>query len=702
MIIKKIQLSDFKSYYGKQEFEFEEGLNIISGKIGTGKTSLFEAFQWVLLDELSQNNKIEQNFILNKKHEQESKKNKSEKIKSQVKIHVKENNIVYYITKENTYKLNGETYVFFDSDLSIFYNEPRTGNSKIVKDKREIEAKLDILFPEKLRKYLLFKGESLNELIDFSNPNTLEQAVKQISYLPLFTRMLKIVNNIIDKTDKKYRNILRANTREQKRFDELEKSLEDKENKVKKHKANFEEIDEDIETLESEESKYIEKLNFIAGFPELKEEESKLKYDKKRLLDSLERLDKENKQLYINKWILAGTEPLLDKAEKELRKFISWRQNEIAINKEQLEEGVPGDHLIRRMIEEKKCLICGTEEDEKPDLLDILKTHLDENKKIKNVLSDEVEDLNEKVRDIVKNVSPIKLSITRVNSEISDRIRLISEKEDEISKNSEDLNKISDKIKTLISEKGYGILELNPTTINSAIKRVKDALKTKKSQWNFYDREIKSLTPEINALKSKLESLIPPEDTNIKNLPEKKSLLYLQDIKSLINKKVQLEKIDLIKKIESEANNIQRKIVTQSKDNDIIVLYTKINQADYSISFVDKDGNPNPGHGAQKTLAKMSIISSVLKLSNDYKNESYPFIVDAPASNFDDTITKPFIKSVAQNFTQGIVILKDIHLEIDEYKNESFTKSIYAIDKVTDGSDESTITNNYTKIKKIK
>ena len=167
-------------------------------------------------------------------------------------------------------------------------------------------------------------------------------------------------------------------------------------------------------------------------------------------------------------------------------------------------------------------------------------------------------------------------------------------------------------------------------------------------------------------------------------------------------KKVKLEKIDLIKKIEKEANKIQRDIIKQSIDNEIIVLYVKINEDDYSISFVDKDGNPNPGHGAQETLAKMSLISSVLKLSNEYKQESYPFIVDAPASNFDDTITKPFIRSVSDNFSQGIVILKDIHLEIDNYKKESFTNTIYSIEKIFDGKNESTITNNYSKINLIK
>jgi len=393
---------------------------------------------------------------------------------------------------------------------------------------------------------------------------------------------------------------------------------------------------------------------------------------------------------------------LLDKAELELRKFINWRQNEIAVSREQLELGVPGDHLIRRMVKEKKCLICGTTEADKPDLVNIIESHLDENKKVKNILSDEVEDLNEKVMDIVKNISPIKISTSDINQDLRKHILKNKEKESEIASINEALKKTKEKIDNLVKEKGYQILELDPKTITSAIQRVKGDLTTKRSQKEFYDKQVRGLESDIRGLSKKLEELVGLEEIDINKIPEKKSLNYLYEIKKIIDKKVDLEKIDLIQKIENEANKIQKSIIQQSKDNDIIVLYVKISKEDYSISFVDKDGNPNPGHGAQETLAKMSLISSVLKLSNEYKGESYPFIVDAPTSNFDDTITKPFIKSVSENFTQGLVILKDIHLEIDTYKKEDFTKSIHTIEKSSDTSGESSITNNYTIINPIK
>ena len=580
--------------------------------------------------------------------------------------------------------------------------ENRTGNSKLINDKREVEAKLNELFPEKLRRYLLFKGETLNQLIDFSNPVTLEQAVKQISHLPLFSRMLKIINLLINQTDRKYRNKLQANTRDQKKFSSFKSDLEAKEKDEISNKIKLKKASDDFDKLENKEKEYTDKLSFIAGFPELREEETKTKYNKNKAFDELEKLDKAGKEKFINKWVLAKGHSLLDAAEIELRKFIDWRQNQIAQNKDQLELGVPGDHLINKMINEKTCLICGTKEKDKPDLVEVLRTHLDDNKKFKNVLSDEIEDLNDKVKDIVRNISFIKNSTSNVNDDLKKHILNNKKIEENKAKYIEDLKKIEEKINDLVKEKGYRILNLDPKAITNALTRLRQDKKTIRGQEEFYNRKKIDLGNDIRVLKSKLEGLSGIKAESIENMPEKKALNYLEAVKNIIDKKVKLEKIDLIKKIEKEANKIQRDIIKQSIDNEIIVLYVKINEDDYSISFVDKDGNPNPGHGAQETLAKMSLISSVLKLSNEYKQESYPFIVDAPASNFDDTITKPFIRSVSDNFSQGIVILKDIHLEIDNYKKESFTNTIYSIEKIFDGKNESTITNNYSKINLIK
>ena len=55
MIIKKISLENFQCYCGslsENEFDFSEGVNIITGNNGAGKSKLFNAFYWVLFGQI--------------------------------------------------------------------------------------------------------------------------------------------------------------------------------------------------------------------------------------------------------------------------------------------------------------------------------------------------------------------------------------------------------------------------------------------------------------------------------------------------------------------------------------------------------------------------------------------------------------------------------------------------------------------------
>ena len=49
MIIKEVRIKNFRSYYGdNNHFGFSDGLTLILGDNGDGKTTFFEALQWLL------------------------------------------------------------------------------------------------------------------------------------------------------------------------------------------------------------------------------------------------------------------------------------------------------------------------------------------------------------------------------------------------------------------------------------------------------------------------------------------------------------------------------------------------------------------------------------------------------------------------------------------------------------------------------
>ena len=47
MIIKSLEIQNFRSYYKTNVFNFCDGLNLIIGSNGDGKTTLFEALEYL-------------------------------------------------------------------------------------------------------------------------------------------------------------------------------------------------------------------------------------------------------------------------------------------------------------------------------------------------------------------------------------------------------------------------------------------------------------------------------------------------------------------------------------------------------------------------------------------------------------------------------------------------------------------------------
>ena len=47
MRIEEITIENFRSFYGKQTIKFSDGLTLFIGDNGDGKTTFFDAFEWL-------------------------------------------------------------------------------------------------------------------------------------------------------------------------------------------------------------------------------------------------------------------------------------------------------------------------------------------------------------------------------------------------------------------------------------------------------------------------------------------------------------------------------------------------------------------------------------------------------------------------------------------------------------------------------
>ena len=63
MIIRRIEIENFRSYYGNENiFEFGDGLTLIIGDNGDGKSTFFEALQWLL--DISNTDEVQRNHAM--------------------------------------------------------------------------------------------------------------------------------------------------------------------------------------------------------------------------------------------------------------------------------------------------------------------------------------------------------------------------------------------------------------------------------------------------------------------------------------------------------------------------------------------------------------------------------------------------------------------------------------------------------------
>ena len=67
MIIKTIEIQNFRSYYKENKFELVNGLNLILGANGDGKTTFYEALEWLFRTDGTQ--KMDTKYISKKRCE---------------------------------------------------------------------------------------------------------------------------------------------------------------------------------------------------------------------------------------------------------------------------------------------------------------------------------------------------------------------------------------------------------------------------------------------------------------------------------------------------------------------------------------------------------------------------------------------------------------------------------------------------------
>jgi DNA sulfur modification protein DndD len=682
MNIDKIELENFMCYAGKNSMEFTEGINVIIGDNGYGKSKLYDAFYWVMYDQV---------FVSEKKEFQPTRIVKSAIISDKAKLDTKDGKVstsvsitfrnsqngnVYILERKYTANVkDGEIVGRNDSEFTIMKKDSSNLNAKMVNDE-EIKRKIvDKLLPPLMKDYLWFQGEQVESIIDFNKQDTLTKAINILSDITRYDNLKEIAaaaaksgNNEFDKEVRRLSKDTGKSEDLGRQKAQLEVTISDLEEDEKTVKEN----------LSRAEAKCEELLNKQADAQKVNELQERKKGVLNLLTELNEALKTEqygfHRKMFRNKWVLKGTESLHTEfsdrysnyEKKKLEKAAEIKANfaaEDAVAKKlqtRLPIDVPEPIYVQRMLDEEKCLVCDREAKKGSDAWKKIKQLIERpDKKLKSLDDEPITKQNfaDDFKKLYHNGLALTPRIKEIDSDINETLKKISDILTKINDANKQLNKAEEDIEKLLSDTSLTNEDasniLNEYSIqNKKSKDFKDELNKITQQIEHYKRNLKSVNDQLKEL---VTGEIP------KWLIEKKNVL--NDFESIAGSTRERVFNVLIAHLEKEANNHFNAMTSGNKSARGQIKLRRLPNGNYMPEIIDDSGVPLLGSNTSNLiLVKLATIMAIVSSkANDGVVMFFTLITDAPTSVFGEDYTIGFCKTLSKVYRQSIIMSKEFY-----------------------------------------
>ena len=680
MIIKSITIENFQSYYGEQTIAFSKGLNLVIGKGGKGKSKLFNAFYWVLFgklyitdvgwcdtDSLPQSSRgaMKRHEFINMKALCDASVDTI--VNAGVRLLLEDDRGEDYIIERSVaaYRKKGDDWkdsYSWDVKPNVLKVTFDSATGTQVKVTYQAEDIIRRLFPPEIRNYIWFQGESLESLIDFRKKETLEAAVQHISYYPFYQKLSEIISKsrykIEKMEDKAIREANKNNAAAEAILSEKQQLAEAIRNEEKKLQKRQDEIDAVEAAIADEETK----LQGLASYAGLVKQFSDCDRAIKDLNDTIFNEDKYQRAQLPYLWILHGSEPLLRKGKKIISNYTS---EEFAAPERKYIDN-PSRAKLEEIIRDKQCFVCGAHVEEGNERYEWIMNRIKEqdaffkemeeyraNRDAATKFSMLVGRIQDYPDEIINALSMARQQFQKSEETIEEKIALRKAKLDEKRGYDDEIAEIRRRygIDPIKQAGSASLIRSNMTTSRSHLDELK-------KDWSRINEGIKRLKIEHAEISKRAEGLglgtrgaVKHEETEWKYIST-----FLEDICKRVQENAREE---LLEKIQDRANQFYSKFTehdTGYKGNVRI-------EKDYSIEF---DPGLNTSHEDRK---KMSIINALLSLNQEAMGIYYPFISDAPTSNFDPETTHKYLLGIKDIFGQTIIMTKDVEIDGPAYKD---------------------------------
>jgi len=718
MTINSITINNFQSYYDVTPIEFGKGLNLIVGNGGKGKSKLFNAFYWVLFGDIyitsegwcstkelpkSAHGSLHRYEFINKKALSEAKV--GDVVPCSVILELTDD-------KENQFQIErsvsakrqesdnwDEVAAWSVSEESVKVTfETRTGTKTAIDD--IAEGKISELFPEGIRGYIWFQGESLDTLINFRKKENLKDAVNHISYYPYYEKLSEIISLAKRKIEKAESKHLTEANRQNVEATSLIRSMDHLRNKIESEEANKKKIESVIETIQIALAEDEGKISGLAGFTGLVKEYEECEKNIVDINNQLTNLDNKQRALLPALWILRGTDPMIEKCKNIIKSHVE--EEYTAPEKKYLDN--PSRAKLEEILENKVCYVCGSRvDDEHHEAVEYIKNRL----RLQDEYLREMEEYTSnlelskqfnmfvgKIQDYPDSLLVSLSQIDKQYGDLEDRIEVLISKRKRIQEKKRGLDEKMEEVKRRYnvdprSEAAQApVLNNNIKASRTNLEKQQNLLRASVATIAKYNSELDSARKEYSKVATASKVSRVPE-TEWKNIST-----FLEAICSSVQEKARVE---LLHKIEERSNKFYEKFTEHDRGYKGMV---EIDD-DYSIKF---DAGLNTSHEDRK---KMSIINALLSLNQEAIGTYYPFISDAPTSSFDPDTTHKYLMGIKDIFGQSIIMTKDVVIDSENYKelyNDKKISRIFLLTSNTFGKTEGEpqINEVATKVERLK
>lgn len=721
MIIKDIIIKNFRSYYGENKFTFSDGLTLVIGDNGDGKTTFFEALQW-LFETMVERSSID---------------NASEMRKSKLEIGERDEVYVAMTFDHDGEKSIEKSYTFERTSESTFSTSKITFRGyEVTSAGRElVDGKLLInrCFDAFIQRFSMFKGESTLNV--FQDKTALKELVNKYSDVRKFDDLVNLSAIFEEKSNSAYLKECRSDKKISGEAKTLETQLQRLATEIYNKKA-------DIRDKQTSISVFSTKIDELAHNQETTEKYNEVNERIKNLNDRIVKLrgniigvDK-NTALLDKQWILCAFPSILDEFKKKSQAFSKEKrkQEKEFLEKQAKEAGkletlnevrgmladgvaelpwyLPNQETMEEMIHDHVCKVCGSPAPEGSPAYDFMVNKLNEYKEhIANQLKAEaakakIEEKQLFSSEYVEEIHNLSIrlggsteaEIVQIATDIDERLCLEARWNEELQEIKEKKQDAEDDKARLLIQAGNVSEELLQKDFNN-VRNMFEQKGRAEQRLVILQKELEELK-EQEANKRKKFDELKPQNSLVKVYRDVHRVLeeIAKAFKSA--KKENLRRF--LAALEDCANEYLAKLSAQDFHGEIRLCQTVEESTEIKLFSSNGSEIKNPS-GSQETVMYMSVLFAISDFTDQKRDENYPLIFDAATSSFGDSKEEGFYNVIDKLNKQCIIVTKDFitkgQLRLNEI--DQLTCGVYRIKKA-DNFDSKNMATIRTLVEKIK